>query len=98
MLDHAEHINAIMIAMKPGLYEYYFVKFTKEIVKDYFRTIRLKYLEEQQNKMFRRRSMFIPENLQGSFKNNLTKPTGSRNGKIMKGLENYDPSLLRNNN
>ena len=46
LLEHSEHINAIMIAMKPGIYEYYFVKFKKEIIKEYFRNIRIKYLEQ----------------------------------------------------
>jgi len=83
--------------MKPGLYEYYFVKFSKEIVKEYFRNIRIKYLEEQQNKMFRRRSMFIPLNQQGSFGANLPKSGRSRNAMIskevyIKGSESYEPS------
>lgn len=40
VLLHVEHINAIMIAIKPSLWQYYFVKITKEAVKEYFKTIR----------------------------------------------------------
>ena len=35
-----------MIAIKPGNYAHYFVKFTKEMLKDYFKEVR-KSLQQQ---------------------------------------------------
>ena len=43
MLLHIEHINAIMISMKPSLWQYYFVRITKEMLKAYFKDIRQQY-------------------------------------------------------
>lgn len=48
MLRHSENINAIMIAIKPGYYSYYFVKFTKEMLKEYFKKVRLNHLQNIQ--------------------------------------------------
>ena len=40
LLQHAEYIHAIMLAIKPGLWSYFNKRFTQEMVKAYFRQVR----------------------------------------------------------
>ena len=53
---HVEHINAIMIAIKPSLFQFYFQAITKEMIKNYFKQIR-----EQYKGLTRKRSLFIKD-------------------------------------
>jgi len=43
VLEHSKLINAIMISMTPKIYQICYKKFTKEIIKNYFREIREKH-------------------------------------------------------
>lgn len=39
LLEHQELITAIMIAIKPRLFQFYFQRYTKEMIKNYFNQI-----------------------------------------------------------
>ena len=40
MLKHAENIQTIMIAIKPGIFNHFFKRFDKDMIKDYFAKLR----------------------------------------------------------
>ena len=40
ILEHQDQINALMIAIKPSLYEYYFKRFTPDMIKRFFLDVR----------------------------------------------------------
>ena len=40
LLQHAESIHAIMLAIKPGLWSYFNKRFTQEMIKEYFGQVR----------------------------------------------------------
>ena len=42
IIQHEEQINTILIQIKPGIYDHFFKKHTKEMMKNYFRELRNK--------------------------------------------------------